>query len=64
MKKLLAIIAGVVVLSGCTDPNTGIRATESIRCIKGVEYYASGYRLAPAFKPDGTLYTCENKHGD
>jgi hypothetical protein len=28
-------------------------------CIRGVEYYRTGHQLAPAFKPDGTLYTCE-----
>jgi hypothetical protein len=27
-------------------------------CIRGVVYYEYMSRLAPAFKPDGTLYTC------
>jgi len=28
-------------------------------CFKGVVYYKSLYKLAPAFKQDGTLYLCE-----
>jgi len=28
------------------------------RCINGVSYYIHGRRMAPAFKPDGSLYLC------
>lgn len=58
MNKLIAIACTVVVLGGCSKPDGRPAFVEEI-CIKGVVYYSSGYQLAPAFKPDGTLYTCE-----
>lgn len=27
-------------------------------CIKGVMYYTSGHKMAPALKPNGTPYLC------
>lgn len=31
------------------------------KCVKGVIYYNAYNRMAPAFKPDGTLYTCDKQ---
>lgn len=58
MNKLLAIICAAFVLGGCSKPDGRPAFVEEI-CIKGVVYYSSGYHLAPAFKQDGTLYTCD-----
>lgn len=55
MKKLVVLS---ILLVGCGSQSDGKPwAVEEI-CIKGVTYYASGYQLAPAFHPDGKLYTC------
>jgi len=64
MKYLLIIFS--FVLSGCaptagkyTDGNPGFFGREI--CKSGVVYYTNGQGIAPAFKPDGSLYTCEYK---
>ena len=58
---LLAIcLIFLLVLSGCEPSPDGKPWSVNERCIKGVVYYVNGYKLAPAFKQDGSLYTCEN----
>lgn len=57
MKKIL--IMSILLLVGCTSQPDGKPFSVDEICIKGVVYYNSGYKLAPAFKPNGTLYTCE-----
>ena len=61
VKKLIFILfASIFVLSGCESTTRHIEA--STVCLQGVQYYITGYHLAPAFKPDGTLYTCKESN--
>lgn len=67
MKKLIIIISAVVLVGcGSSGEYTGREIhTMSLmveKCFNGVVYYNSGQGIAPAFKPDGSLYTCENKN--
>ncbi len=59
--KILGLIAVVFALAGCSE---GLLSPEGRfgldeYCLKGVVYYTSHNQIAPAFKPDGTLYTCK-----
>lgn len=64
MTKLIAIAALVMVLSGCSEPNTTRASYSGFNriCVDNVEYLMryQGYNgyMAPHFKPDGSLYTC------
>jgi hypothetical protein len=52
----LAYIAVCLIIVACgIFDSVGV---QSVECIKGVQYYNYSYGFAPAFKPDGTLYTC------
>ena len=60
--KLIMII--LVLVSGCNyggELTMEDRYLNSTICLNGVLYYITGYKLAPSFKPDGTLHTCINK---
>lgn len=62
MKYFVAVVLSIVVI-GCSSEHIihqySIKNMSKI-CIEGVVYYVgSGY--APAFKKDGTLYTCESE---
>ncbi len=69
MKRLILILS-VLFIFGCTpnEPNkTGATFSGNVRfeklCIDGVEYLhrnRGGHNaiMSPHFKPDGTLYTC------
>jgi hypothetical protein len=69
MKKLTIALL-VLILFGCGEADkvgtafSGNYKFERI-CIDGVEYlhYNWGYQsgLSPHFKPDGSLYTCNNR---
>ena len=59
--KLLIIFVAVAMLSGCMDKPQGSEIAVEERCVKGVTYYLTGYQLAPAFRADGSLYTCSTK---
>lgn len=66
MKQLIIILL-VIVLVGCgkngeyTNGNIPPLSIRTEKCFNGVVYYNTGQGIAPAFKPDGSLYTCENK---
>lgn len=60
MIKKCWVLAGVLMVTACTDPSTGIKSDEDIRCLQGVQYYDGYNTLAPVFKPDGTVATCYN----
>ena len=59
--KTLLILASILVLSGC-EQSVGTTSSGGITydrvCIDKVEYLRAVYRIAPHFKPDGSLYTC------
>jgi hypothetical protein len=66
---LMICILSLVAL-GCADYEKDIRTDHDKFidriagmevCLKGVVYYNGNNRLTPAFKPDGSLYTCEVK---
>lgn len=62
MKKLLAIAVCCVTV--------GCGSRKDVQCIDGVEHswhqttFGSYGAMLPHYKPDGTLYTCENKYGN
>lgn len=60
MKKLILLLS--LVLVGCSSDEITNIPLNSLRkiCIEGVIYYNS-HSITPAFKPDGTLYTCETQ---
>lgn len=58
MNKLLVLL-GMFMLTACSPQADGKPWAVKEQCIKGVVYYTTGYQLAPAFKPDGTLITCD-----
>lgn len=67
MKRIYMVLV-VTLVVGCTPepekhgkytnnaPLPGVMYEEA--CLNNVVYYNSSHHLAPAFKPDGTLYTC------
>jgi len=57
MKIVLILL--FVFIAGCSE-NKDLPLLTFEECISGVVYYKSGYRLAPAFKVDGTLYLCDS----
>lgn len=67
MNKLLAMVVCLGLLSGCNETNNvGVSSSGDVSflriCIDNVEYLIrrngnNGY-MAPHFKPDGSLYTC------
>lgn len=66
IKKINALIVLIIMtlIVGCGGQGeytkfkgSGIFAE---KCINGVVYYFQGHGMAPAFKPDGSLYTCNN----
>lgn len=58
MKKLLLIVISIVIIAGCTRSD-GTDVFEEIRCIRGVQYYDGYNTLAPVFKQDSTVATCD-----
>jgi hypothetical protein len=58
MKKLLLCVA-VLGLLGCSPHPDGKPSSVSEVCIKGVKYYKSLYKLAPAFGRDSKVILCE-----
>jgi hypothetical protein len=58
MIKLYSLIL-IFALAGCLPPTKITYTGYETECIRGVVYYNSGHRLAPAYKQDGTLYTCD-----
>lgn len=58
MKIKLIILAVVIGLVVCGEID-GVGPFSEEICLKGVTYYKGHMSLAPAFKQDGTLYTCE-----
>ena len=60
MKKLLLCVA-VLGLLGCSPHPDGRPAVVDEICIKGVKYYKSTNRLAPAFGRDSKVILCEEK---
>lgn len=57
--SILSVLLCVLFLSGCTAKPDGSEIRVREKCVKGVVYYVTGYKLAPAFKSDGTLFTCD-----
>ena len=66
MKVLWAILISIAIL-GCSEPVsegrfTGIITTDISTlemCKAGVVYYTRGQGIAPAYRPDGSLFTCQ-----
>ena len=54
-----SIISSSILLAGCVPTPEGSNVSVREGCIKGVTYYYTGHKLSPAFKPDGSLYTCD-----
>lgn len=73
MKKLISLVL-LMLLTGCDSKvqinelgkseHMNSRNTFNRVCLQGVIYYENTKRLAPAFKPDGTLYTCNTKENN
>ncbi len=59
MYKTLIVAFIALLCVGCERQSDGKSYSTRDECIRGVVYYESGYKLAPAFKPDGSLYTCD-----
>lgn len=57
MKYMLLVLA--VLLSACNRNDDGTTLFTRKSCINGVVYYENGHKLAPAFKPNGTLFLCD-----
>jgi hypothetical protein len=55
---VFAVALSALLCAGCVPKPEGSELSVREACIKGVTYYYTGYRLAPAFKPDGTLFVC------
>jgi len=60
----LSILIALLAVSGCKD-NSKITSKDKGTwpyelCVKGVMYYSFGHGKAPAFKVDGSLYTCDS----
>lgn len=60
-KMLVITLSLLLGATACSDQPDGEFWGMKERCIKGVIYYSYGYRLAPAFKPDGSLFTCDTQ---
>jgi hypothetical protein len=64
MKRKLLTAILVVTLAGCEpvprppDHELSLTEPQGTVCYRGVVYYQYINSIAPAFKPDGTLYTC------
>lgn len=64
MKKLL-ILTVLSMLMACAPQEGKYTKIDNLsaflyeECINKVVYYRSAHHLAPAFKPDNTVYTCE-----
>ena len=60
--KYIAIISIVLLLTACNSdlPQHELHRTgdTNIKCLQGVVYYWRIYGMAPAFKQDGSLFTC------
>jgi len=59
MKNTLTIIVVtllVLLFASCDGKRNG---GYHLKCIDGVEYLTNVYALAPHFKPDGSLFTCD-----
>jgi hypothetical protein len=66
MKKIIGIIV-LILISGCKEYNhTKDGVDYSLACIDQVEYIQTrngyGDSLTPHFKPDGTLYGCDENN--
>lgn len=64
MKNTLTIIIVsmlVLLFVSCADKQTDFRKKTGydIKCIDGVEYLMGFRSFAPHFKPDGSLFTCD-----
>lgn len=67
MWKVFLSILTIVSMVGCSQTLTEGRLTKVTNadyvtyetCKAGVVYYIRGQGLAPAFKPDGSLFTCD-----
>lgn len=63
MRIIYAILITILVI-GCAPQTPGKYTNKQLpgmlleTCINNVTYYESNHQLAPAFRPDGTLYTC------
>lgn len=56
--KIITMIVLLASVTACSDEGLPFGVNEE--CLRGVVYCSSGYKLAPALKPDGSLYTCGN----
>ena len=54
---LIGIIASFI--TSCETRTRDKQIEDEMYCIDGVEYINIWRKMAPHFKPDGTLYTCE-----
>lgn len=59
MKLYSLIVSLAILLFSCAprSPDTGLK----VACIDGVEYIINGWQLAPHFRPDGSLYLCNEQ---
>jgi len=60
----LSILIALLAVTGCKE-NLKITTKDKDNwpyelCVKGVVYYSFGHGKAPAFKADGSLYTCDS----
>ncbi len=63
MKTLITAVA-LALLVGCGPVPRDSEGRRSVNvygeiCLNGVVYYTGTYSLAPKFKPDSTIETCE-----
>lgn len=61
MVVLVALFGGYYVFIPSANAGHVIEThyVPTIKCVRGVEYYTTIHGIAPAYKPDGTLYSCE-----
>lgn len=60
---VLSALMALLAVTGCNDKRETFidgNSWPSEMCIRGVVYYTFGHGKAPAYKPDGTLYSCDS----
>lgn len=60
-KMLVITLSLLLGVAACSDQPDGKSWGMKERCISGVIYYYDADKLAPAFKPDGSLFTCDTQ---